>query len=316
MKKDLVERFGRFHARFPLDDVYLGLPPAIRNDAYLYLLALNGNQRADEADGLMALGVAEQIARMMGLRSRRMLEALALFLDENGDPRVVELTETHVRIIKYAKWQDTPEEIAGLRAARKEAGRAGAIAGWEKKKGTQNATYKEDARPARGQQPSGKLPALAEQTSSKPPAKSQQSPAEREREKEKESLNAPPFPPTRQPDAVKNGYDDATTQLAVGMHEILGRQLSGVELIECQGALNQYAYLTGPELIDRAKDHQDYCKDHDLPAARTVGGFADSWRRENEHRADAGQAKAARVQLGRTAGSMTQVGDIAKGLVS
>jgi len=125
---------------------------------------------------------------------------------------------------------------------------------------------------------------------------------------------APPVTPQARY-AAASGYDDATTELAIGMQEILGRQLSGLELIECQAALNQYAYLTPAELLDRARSHIEYCQHQDpkLPTPRTVAGFSDSWRRENDHRADAGHPKAARVQLGRT-GGLTHISDLTKEL--
>jgi hypothetical protein len=107
----------------------------------------------------------------------------------------------------------------------------------------------------------------------------------------------PPFPP-HAPDAVK----DPATELGLGMHELLGRQLSAIDLIECQGALNQYAYLTAADLLDRAGEHVTYCTEHNLPTPRTVAGFADTWRRENDHRADQGMPKASRTVNGRTTG--------------
>jgi hypothetical protein len=87
------------------------------------------------------------------------------------------------------------------------------------------------------------------------------------------------------------------TELALGMHELFGRMLSERDLIECQLALNQYAYLNAAELLARAHEHVEYCKDHNLPTPRTVAGFADSWRRENDWRSDQGMAKANRVSV-------------------
>jgi hypothetical protein len=103
---------------------------------------------------------------------------------------------------------------------------------------------------------------------------------------------------------------DPATELGVAMHELLGRVLSAVDLIECQGALNQYAYLTAKDLSVRAIEHVDYCKDHALPPPRTVAGFSDTWRRENDYRADHGNAKADRV-VARVAGGMTKAFPVA-----
>jgi hypothetical protein len=127
MRKGLQERFARFHASFPLDDVYLQLPRPIRNDAYLYLLALNGHQRAKEADGDVPIVIAKEIARMMGLNAERMLSSLEAILDKEGKPRIVSRTAAHVRLLKYSKWQDLPEEIAELKAKRSEAGKVGGL---------------------------------------------------------------------------------------------------------------------------------------------------------------------------------------------
>lgn len=85
--------------------------------------------------------------------------------------------------------------------------------------------------------------------------------------------------------------DAALAELATGMHELLGRQLSSIDIIACKAALNQFAYLDIHDLIDRAREHQEYCRDHQLPEKRTVEGFSDTWRRENDHRADMGQPK-------------------------
>lgn len=127
MRKGLQERFARFHASFPLDDVYLQLPRGVRNDAYLYLLALNGHQRAKESDGDVPIVIAKEIARMMGLNAEKMLTSLEGVTDKEGRPRIVSRTSAHVRLLKYAKWQDLPEEIAELKAKRSEAGKVGGL---------------------------------------------------------------------------------------------------------------------------------------------------------------------------------------------
>lgn len=114
-------------------------------------------------------------------------------------------------------------------------------------------------------------------------------------------VKAPPAPSGgngKPSDAVK----DPTTELGLGMHELLGRQLSAIDLTECQLALNQYAYMSATDLIARAHEHVEYCADHELPTPRTVAGFADTWRRENDHRADQGLPKATRDPRARVSG--------------
>ena len=126
VRKGLQERYARYDARFPLNDVYLSLPRAVRNDAYLYLLALSGHQRANEADENVPMTIAEELARVMGLRAERMLSALESVV-RDGKSRVLSRTKTHVRLEKYAKWQDLPDEIAELKAKRSQAGKVGGL---------------------------------------------------------------------------------------------------------------------------------------------------------------------------------------------
>jgi hypothetical protein len=304
----MQERFARFHAGFPLDDVYLGLPPRARraplsrNDAYLYLLALNGHQRAKEADWDVPISVATALADTMGLDAEKTLAAIEAIVDEQGKPRVVVRLNGMIRLLKYRKWQDSPEEIAELRAARAEAGRKGALAGWDKKR-SQNTPHIKDARPATPQQVPSTSPAIAEQVP-------QQIPAEREIEREIEISISPPYPPGRRSDVDKEP-DEAMVELVDGMSQVLGRVLSGNELIECQLALNQYAYLTAKDLVARAHEHQDWCASNAHPPKRTVPGFADTWRRHNDHLADIGASKASRQASGRRTG-MSSLGDLLK----
>lgn len=197
----------------------------------------------------------------------------------------------------YLKHNNSHAEREAIRAKLKQGGQKGAQRRWGHSSPDSH-TYKEGDRP-----PDSPSHGVADGVTGSPPM------PKGEGRREKGEFKAPPVPPARRPDAKANGYDDATTELAVGMQELLGRALSTIEILECQGALNQYAYLTVKDLLDRAREHQEYCDTHDLAMKRTVSGFSDSWRRENEHRADTGQPKASRVHLGRTAGA-TKLSDL------
>jgi hypothetical protein len=242
------------------------MPPTIRNDAYLYLLALTGWSRKHRTDGLVTRKVAREFAQRMGCELKQLVRALtgvALVSVQNGD----------VFLTKYSKWQETKEEIE----ARKQANR-------DRQSRHRNALVTRDV--------------TGESRVSHT--------AEKEREKEREIFNAPPNPLG----GLNAGKDDPALELGVAMHELLGRQISTVDLIACQAAVNQYAYLTVKDLVIRAHDHVDYCKDHALPLPRTVEGFTDSWRRENDYRADKGLPKAERVTKGRVTG-MTKAFEMA-----
>lgn len=256
MSKSTLPEWCRFDVNLLESEAYLRMPGEIRNEAYLYLLALTGRSRKQRTDGTLSLVVARDIASRMGVPAEPMLKALGA-----RNVALVRVQKQKVHVLKYAKWQQTKAEIEEVQRHRQEAGRAGGI-----------------------QSGLSRREASAKQMGSKA------EPEERREEREK-SLNAS--------NALK---DDPALELGVAMHELLGRVLSTTDLIECQGALNQYAYLTGAELAARAYNHVDYCKDHDLPIPRSVGGFQDTWRRENDYRADHGIPKAERVAGGRTTG--------------
>lgn len=270
MKKGLQERFARFHASFPLDDVYLGLPQPIRNATYLYLLALNGHQRAKEADAYVPMEVARQLALMMRVDCARALRALEVFVDKDGKQRVIEVSATHVFLVQYAKWQDTPEEIAELRAARSEAGQKGALVGWEKKR-------------SQG----------AQQTTSKPPASAgqvlQQIPAEREIEREGESLIASPNPQVRDLDAITEG--DPATELLLWWHGFIGRQISEDDRIAAPGLLEEYPRLGLAGIKARIVEHAEWRIGEEKDPIRTLQGYRYTLAREEIHLADRGVLK-------------------------
>ena len=255
MEKKLDKEFGRFDVDLLDSAEYLHMPEAIRNHAYLYLLALTGWSRKHRTDGLVTRKVAREFATRMGCDLRQLLRALAgvdLVAVQSGD----------VFVTKYSKWQETKDEIE----ARKEANRI-------RQQRHRNALVTPDSRVSHV--------------------------TEKEREKEREILNAPLTPTARPLSAFEDG---PTAELAKGMHELFGRALSALDVVECQAALNQYAYLTSKDMLVRAHEHVAWCKDASKPAPRTVAGFGDSWRRENEYRADHGHAKVDRMAGGRVTG--------------
>jgi hypothetical protein len=264
MDKKLDREFGRFDVDLLDSAEYLSMPVAIRNHAYLYLLALTGWSRKHRTDGLVARKVARQFAERMGCELKQLVRALlnvSLISVQNGD----------VFLTKYDKWQETKAEIE----ARKQANR-------DRQARHRNALVTRDVT-----------------------GESRVSHAT-EQERERERFNASPNPQG----GTGAGKDDPALELGVAMHELLGRQISTVDLIACQAAVNQYAYLTVKDLVVRAHDHVDYCRDHTLPTPRTVDGFSDTWRRENDYRADKGLPKAERVSGGRVTG-MTKAFEMA-----
>ncbi len=264
MSKRLDHEHARYDVLFLDSHEYLDMPPRIRNHAYLYLLALTGWSRRHLTDGIVGRSVAVTLARRMGQPAERVLDVLQTV-------GLVMVNEERVTIEKYAKWQQTKAEVEAIRTERTTAGRAGGIQS--------------------GLARASKAEAIASRLL---PHETKQNPTREEKSREEKSLNAPPTPSARRLDAFE---DEPTVELAKGMHQVFQRALSPLDVIECQAALNQYAYLTATDLIARAHEHVDYCKDHTprLPIPRTVAGFSDTWRRHNDYRADHGNAKADRV---------------------
>lgn len=104
MSKKLDREFGRFDVDFLDSDEYLSMPRAVRNHAYLYLLALSGRSRKRRTDGLLSLSVAEDVARRMHQSGRALLAALQAV-------HMVLVEGDEVVVLKYAKWQQTKAEI-------------------------------------------------------------------------------------------------------------------------------------------------------------------------------------------------------------
>lgn len=118
------------------------------------------------------------------------------------------------------------------------------------------------------------------------------------------STQTTPAEATTPADAISNG---PLVELVNGMQVILGHGLSPVDVITCQGALNQYAYMSAASLVQRASQHITHCQSQvpPLPIPRTVAGFSDTWRSQNDFLADHGSPKAWRP--GRT-GQMGMAG--------
>lgn len=110
------------------------------------------------------------------------------------------------------------------------------------------------------------------------------------------SLNAPPTPSVSTAslrDALSNGHqDDLGLQLAIGVAELLGRDLAPLEVSMCSILLEDFAYLSVADMVQRMKSHLEHCKREKLPLPRKLHGFRETLRLENEHLADTGQPKA------------------------
>lgn len=112
MTKRLNREFGRFDLDLLDSEEFLSMQPAIRNHAYLYLLALTGWSRKRRTDGIVALEVARDLARRMGRDPTKLLRCLE-------EVAMISLQSGNVYITKYTKWQETRAEIE----ARQEASR-------------------------------------------------------------------------------------------------------------------------------------------------------------------------------------------------
>jgi hypothetical protein len=96
-----------------------------------------------------------------------------------------------------------------------------------------------------------------------------------------------PVPVPNAPPTPSRGWAPATLELAQGMVGVLGRDLSQVEIGDCDVAVSEFRRLTKTaDFVERAKEHNTYCTAKNLPLPRTVHGFHDAWRRENDYRAD------------------------------
>jgi hypothetical protein len=113
----LTKKLDREFARFDVDLLdsaeYMEMAAGIRNDAYLYLLVLNGWSRKHRTDGIVPAPVAETLAKRMLCQPLALLGALARV-------GMVALDPEEIRIVKYPKWQETKAEIEASKAAARE----------------------------------------------------------------------------------------------------------------------------------------------------------------------------------------------------
>jgi len=95
-------------------------------------------------------------------------------------------------------------------------------------------------------------------------------------------------------DAIQNGHtNDLAFQLARRViDDILKRNLSPLEVALCDEFIVNYAYLGVDDIIERMKSQLEWAKQQKLDPPSSLAWFTQSLRVENEHRADAGQAKA------------------------
>lgn len=124
MGKKLDRLYIRTDALFTRDERYVALPDRawLRDSAYLFFLALNGWSRDKKTDGHVPAAVARTIGREMShtpSRTAAIVEALVGvgLLTRDGEELVIP---------KYAKWQDTREEIERYSAAGRTGGKASA----------------------------------------------------------------------------------------------------------------------------------------------------------------------------------------------
>jgi len=93
--------------------------------------------------------------------------------------------------------------------------------------------------------------------------------------------------------AIENGKtEDLGLQLAVRVTELFKRDLSPLEVNMCGIALEEYAYLSPDDILDRMRDHIAWCEQNGKETPHGMSGFTNTLRVENEHRADSGQPKA------------------------
>jgi hypothetical protein len=86
------------------------------------------------------------------------------------------------------------------------------------------------------------------------------------------------------------------------VQELLGQTLSPLHQAICSGFLDEYAYLGLEGITKRMRDHAAWCKANDKPLPRTVHGFQNTLRGQNDFLADQGGTKADHHVNGRTSG--------------
>lgn len=86
--------------------------------------------------------------------------------------------------------------------------------------------------------------------------------------------------------------DDLGLQLAVRMTQLLGRDLAPMEVSMCSIFVDDFAYLSVDDMVERARSHVAHCKAAKLPLPQKMHGFRETLRLQNDHVADGGAAKA------------------------
>lgn len=95
-------------------------------------------------------------------------------------------------------------------------------------------------------------------------------------------------------DAIQNGHtDDLALELAKRVvDDVLKRDLNPLEVALCEQFVAEYAYLGVDDVVERMQSQLAWAAEKKLDRPSSLAWFTQSLRIENEHRADAGQAKA------------------------
>ena len=108
-----LREFGRFDLDLLDSSEYLEMPPATRNDAYLYMLALTGWSRKRLTDGVIPTHVTRDLAARMGYSATILLRVLSKV-------GIAQVETDHVFLLKFRKWQETREQVEGRRRSQNE----------------------------------------------------------------------------------------------------------------------------------------------------------------------------------------------------
>jgi hypothetical protein len=277
--KKLDRLYIRVDAHFPRDEKYQALPYKLRDSAYLLFEALNGWSRDRRTDGYVPLITAQAIGREMEHPARK----VTAFLGALAGAGLIELREDMIIILKYAKWQDTREDIAGRSEVRREAGRRGGTASGESKREASATGLLEERQSKREASAS---------------TRAKQNEAETETETETEVLShsskahTPPTPPpgdvrseTRRDGPV---LGPRAIELLQGFGELMGRPHSASEAIKAEEFCAELAYLSPAEMLDRMRQHLAWCREHRTHQPNSLAGYWSTLRTEKDHRRDAG----------------------------
>lgn len=96
-------------------------------------------------------------------------------------------------------------------------------------------------------------------------------------------------------DQLQPDHTDLALQLAARISaDVVQRTLTPLEVGYVEGWLNEYAYLSVDDMIERVRSHNDWCKQQHMAEPSSLSGYNNSLRIENDHRADSGAPKAHR----------------------